>query len=398
MGDVYQYGEFNIAATGYDHGAQSLFNTRDAVPSQQFPVYVDFHSRRKDAEHFEGYYIKVNERGFYEAVIDGPLNSRGWVAQEWALSPAVVHYTPKETWWDCSDIIACETFMTGSENWDPSEIYKHRRIRALSDDNKEPIYRFWRQFVELYVRTKTTFEKDRFPAAAGIARILGNMLHEGFIAGIWEGDIVRSLVWECLDNVSIPSAPLAPSWSWASVCGRIGNWGFEPNSSAQQLSCISIEVLSDIDGFTSDLEAASLEKSSVRALAVRGPLRTLPQDLSVPVGAGTNGLNYVHVAEDRDHIIPGFQDGSIPDEQAWHLKGSTHLLPLAKDDESVFGLLLQHVPEAQDPNTFHRSGKVHFYFNTIKVAEEYLGISQKDGKYQPSWRFRECGVQDVILI
>ncbi|KAL3293098.1 HET-domain-containing protein [Colletotrichum asianum] len=398
MGEVYQYGECNTAATGYDHGNQSLFGTRDAIPFQQFPVYIDCYFRGNPGQHFKGFYVKVNERGFRDAVINGPLDSRGWVAQEWALSPAVLHYTPEEIWWDCDDRIACETLPSGAENWDPLELCTNRRIRSLIDGNKEPSYRFWRSFIQLYAHTETTFEKDRFPAVAGIARILGNMLHEGFIAGIWEGDIVRSLVWECRDELSIPSTHLAPSWSWACVCGRISGWGFETNSLAHQLGCVSIQVLSDIDGFTSDLEATSLEKSNVRALAIQGPLRKLPHDLSVEIGEGINGVRYVDVIEDRYRMNLGLQDGSIPDEQAWRLEGSTHLLPLAKDEESVYGLLIQHVPEAPDPNTFRRSGKVHFYFDTIEVAEEYLGISQKDGEYQPSWRFRECGVQDVVLI
>lgn len=401
MGDVYRYGEFNIAATGYDNGEPGLFSKRDAIPSKHFPVYLN--SNFVDMNHveynFNGLYINANEFGFIELIVGSPLNSRGWVAQERTLSPAIVHYTPKEVWWECSDMIANETMPSGLENWNLESNGSTGHLRSLEGVEKEEIHKFWRRFIRFYANTKLTLDKDRLPAVAGIARILRDMLNEKYIAGIWENDIARSLVWGCRGDLSMPSTQLVPSWSWASVCGIIGGFHFHPSSSAQVLSCVEIEALFEVDGISSDLEQTSLERSSVRALSVRGPLRKLPHDLSVDFGEGKETVYRIDVVEDKNHIISWVEaGGKVPDEYAWRLNGSTHLLLLAKGRSVVSGLLLQHVPEAEESNTFRRSGHVAFHFSDPERLEEYLGILQKDGEYQPSLRFAESGVQDVILI
>ncbi|KAH0426448.1 hypothetical protein CcaCcLH18_10333 [Colletotrichum camelliae] len=219
MGNVYQYGELNIAATGYDDGDKGLFCMRDPIPSNQFPIHLDFELRGEQGERstVNGFYIKARGRGFVDDVIRGPLNSRGWVAQERALSPAIVHYTPKVIWWECGCMIANEALPGGQAEWDPYREYTPWQVRSLGVAEKESIYEFWKRFIGFYAATKITFEKDRFPAATGIARILGKMLNERFIAGFWEGDIARSLLWGCYGVASIPSAQVAPSWSWASM-------------------------------------------------------------------------------------------------------------------------------------------------------------------------------------
>lgn len=404
MGDVYRYGEFNIAATGYENGERGLFSKRDAIPSKHLPVYSNF--KLVDENPFEwnfnGFYINANHNGFREFIVESPLNSRGWVAQERTLSPAIVHYTPKEVWWECSDMIANETMPSGLENWNRKSNWSTGHLRSLEGVEKEEIHNFWTRFIWFYATTKLTLDKDRLPAVAGIARILSDMLNEKYIAGIWENDIARSLVWKCGSDISIPSTQLVPSWSWASVCGNIGGLHFQPSSSAQVLSCVEIEALFEVDGISSDLEQTSLERSSVRALSVRGPLRKLPHDLSVDFSEFSEGnktVYWIDVVEDKNHIIPWVEaGGKVPDEYAWRLNGSTHLLLLTKEENLVCGLLLQHVPKAEESNTFRRSGQVEFNFNDLEGLEEYVGILQKDGKYQPSLRFAESGVQNVNLI
>lgn len=403
MRDVYRYGEFNIAATGYENGERGLFSKRDAIPSKHFPVYLNSNlvGVNRFEYNFNGFYINANGNGFREFIVNSSLNSRGWVAQERTLSPAIVHYTPKEVWWECSEMIANETMPSGLENWNLRSRWSTGHLRSLEGVEKEEIHNFWRRFIRFFADTKLTLDKERLPAVAGIARILRDMLNEKYVAGIWENDIARSLVWACRSDISIPSTQLVPSWSWASVCGDIDGFHFQPSSSAQALSCVEIEALFEVEGISSDLEQTSLERSSIRALSVRGPLRKLPHDRSVRNGEGNKTVYWIFVEEDKNHIIPWVEaGGKVADEYAWRLNGSTHLLLLAKDGRMVSGLLLQHVPEAEESNTFRRSGQVEFYFKDLEVEEleEYLGILQKDGKYQPSLRFAESGVQDVILI
>lgn len=47
---------------------------------------------------------------FETDVEKGELNRRGWVLQERALSQRTLHFTSKQTYWECGDGIKCETF------------------------------------------------------------------------------------------------------------------------------------------------------------------------------------------------------------------------------------------------------------------------------------------------
>jgi hypothetical protein len=63
--------------------------------------------------------IKVNSIGhlsisetvddFEKDVQEAPLNRRGWVLQERALSRRIIHFTKNQTYWECGDGIRCET-------------------------------------------------------------------------------------------------------------------------------------------------------------------------------------------------------------------------------------------------------------------------------------------------
>lgn len=46
---------------------------------------------------------------FHKDVELGPLNQRGWVLQERALSRRMIHYTSSQMYWECGAGIRCET-------------------------------------------------------------------------------------------------------------------------------------------------------------------------------------------------------------------------------------------------------------------------------------------------
>lgn len=54
-------------------------------------------------------YLCESMDNFQEDVIDGPLNRRGWVLQERALSRRTIYFTDKQTYWECGEGIRCET-------------------------------------------------------------------------------------------------------------------------------------------------------------------------------------------------------------------------------------------------------------------------------------------------
>ena len=57
-----------------------------------------------------GIYVSNNVGNFHDDVDDGKLNKRGWVLQERVLSPRIIHFTEKHTYWECGERVRCENF------------------------------------------------------------------------------------------------------------------------------------------------------------------------------------------------------------------------------------------------------------------------------------------------
>lgn len=405
MGDVYQYARCNIAAAGYDwDGSPGLFAERKAV-SQLHPILsVDCVLDDKErAVPFRGLFFRGDRFGFRDAMDRSFLNSRAWVAQERALSPAIIHFTPELMWWECNELIGSEAFPMGIsvESYDENR-FKACTIRSLSPrSHPEDIYAFWRKFFGFYASCDLTHEQDRFQAALGIARTLSTLIDDNFIAGFWEGDLIRSLI-KCRSSQieDVPDTWRGPSWSWASL--RADYDAEFQGSGAQPLNGVTVRVLSEVPGFKSDLDSTWLEKSDVRGLEITAPLRKLSADKrggyhGEPPGRVSSRFQY-----DMEGEVSSAVD--IPEEQAWRLLDPTHVLFLAKEcyegrtSPSTLALLVQQVLGVEDRSTFRRIGTARLTFDNEETIEEYLGPQQENGEYVPSPDFGERGLQEIILI
>ena len=98
--------------------------------------------------------------------------------------------------------------------------FKETRISARE------LYQSWDLLIHDYSYRSVTFDKDRLPAIAGLARVMGEVLRDQYLAGLWKGDLLEGLVWESagammsrglnshLQNIRRRNY-VAPSWSWA---------------------------------------------------------------------------------------------------------------------------------------------------------------------------------------
>lgn len=407
MGGVYSNGEFNIAATGYEDGLSGLFSERKPfrlMHTVLCPNSVLFDWRRgyKKKYPFKGIYIRIDESDFFQQVNIGPLNDRAWVAQERTLSPAIIHYTQEQMWWECNQVIASESFPEGQSSgfqfWESTEGSGRDRIRSLSNkSDRKDIYSFWRTFISTYASMGMSYHKDRFPAVVGIARLISELIDDNIVAGFWEGDLLHSLLMHRMvyTHRAVLPVQLAPSWSWMSFSATLMLTCFN-ESALEPLNGVSIIVLSDIPGFKSDLQLPSLEKSGVRGLAIRGALRRLLDGFDKQSGW------YRRVDTYDDNRKPAkLRRDTIPQEQSWRFNPPTHMLLLARepiwDAAGVYGLLVQ-LAEVEGTNTFRRCGSIEFDFGAGEKVDEYFGLVEKDGKYKPSLFFEESGLQDLVLI
>ena len=66
-----------------------------------------------------------------------------------------------------------------------------------------------------------TYASDKLVALAGIAERFGDALGTKYVAGFWEDHMLEYLMWHPKSGATGSSLYRAPSWSWASLDGRI---------------------------------------------------------------------------------------------------------------------------------------------------------------------------------
>jgi hypothetical protein len=149
-----------------------------------------------------------------------PLLSRAWVFQERHLAPRTLHFHPSEMIMECKTTLSCE--CTGLDSFTAGSRRNSLDIKTL---DMQTTFDYWIEIVEEYSRLRLTRESDRLPALIGVATTFQRRLETGYLAGIWQTDIARGLLWDVTRYASAdPESealrqrrPHVPSWSWASL-------------------------------------------------------------------------------------------------------------------------------------------------------------------------------------
>ena len=73
-----------------------------------------------------------------------------------------------------------------------------------------------------YSRRSLTYDSDKLPAFSGLCQRLYHVVGGNYLAGLWSRDLLRGLLWYSLEGPIRHAQPYrAPSWSWASVNGKL---------------------------------------------------------------------------------------------------------------------------------------------------------------------------------
>ncbi|KAF4773254.1 hypothetical protein HER10_EVM0008235 [Colletotrichum scovillei] len=153
---------------------------------------------------------------------DEPISRRAWALQEWELAPRRLVFTSSSIHYICPrsalDQIKMKPFFPMYIAW-----LQREEVSAS----------FWDGLVQNYSSRSLTNPADRLPAIEGMAREFDTLLNHRlgrYLAGLWEKQLERSLLWRqggALDiflpesQRSRPEKWVAPSWSWASVQGSV---------------------------------------------------------------------------------------------------------------------------------------------------------------------------------
>lgn len=85
----------------------------------------------------------------------------------------------------------------------------------------------WRHIISDYSGMDLTKKSDRLPAIVGVASQFGDILNIRYLAGLWQTALPGDLLWRTdhtIESGQHRSDYRTPSWSWASVDGKIKHY------------------------------------------------------------------------------------------------------------------------------------------------------------------------------
>lgn len=199
------------------------------------------------------------------------LSSRGWCYQERLLARRYLSFGQRELIWECNTTCHCESSdvstpdpsLSATGNTIDDSDHDYNLFLRLSRSSDTDLYRFWMsKVVQHYAHRNLTRYTDRLVAIQGVVSVLEKRLNDEYVYGIWKRDALWGLSWTT--RVAGPCVPLdiAPSWSWASVYGRV-SYGLWPERHW------SFEL---VEFSSLDEDPVSRNTSSLRSVQLRGQL------------------------------------------------------------------------------------------------------------------------------
>jgi hypothetical protein len=118
----------------------------------------------------------------------------------------------------------------------------------LSKALRWTFYYFWYETVAEYSIRSLTFAADKLPAMAGLASRVHDITEDQYLAGHWRCQLAKSLFWNRYRRAWRRAIYRAPSWSWASMDGRIG-WRFlDTHEQYSEAAIKVIDAQTDVQG------------------------------------------------------------------------------------------------------------------------------------------------------
>ncbi|KAF4627985.1 hypothetical protein G7Y89_g10167 [Cudoniella acicularis] len=270
MREVYSGAVLTITAANSPSTISGIFFQREAK-SPKVPIkwkIPDDSQKRRDLERTSEVYLRPGSELWDHKLQASRLMTRGWTLQEGLLAPRTLSFGEQQMIWECPQHQADE----GGRITQATEDYRVKGfIQGLIQIEREPApkprqnllgrltqlslrsnkqdpwwktygianpYDKWYDIVQQFTGRSLTVDTDVLPALAGIARAFQPLLNDTYCAGLWEKDILCSLIWARSPRYPTDgssrfdptrrSGYIAPSWSWASLVGKeasmISNW------------------------------------------------------------------------------------------------------------------------------------------------------------------------------
>ena len=234
MADVYENSVCTIAAAGeVNIDPSDCFQTQNPLLHNWCKIAgsVD------NGIFVRAYCSKGLEATLHSSLIEhAALRGRGWIFQERLLSPRMLYFGDREILWVCRQGKASEDNPNGpvtkpifgplvSEIKSTSYGYSDEgrtSFQRLLQGTGEDHHHLWYEVVQAYSKCNLTREGDKLIALSGVAQRIQKLTGWRYLAGVWDETLFHDLLWNLEgDAKRRKMSYVAPTWSWASVEGKI---------------------------------------------------------------------------------------------------------------------------------------------------------------------------------
>lgn len=239
--------------------------------------------------------IKGTLRSAYASaftIYDCPISKRGWVLQEMALSPRILHFTQDQVYWQCRERVDSEDGTLSSsdtEHGTGAETLRESLDRVLLTPNTIPednLPCWWWTWAVDYSSRAFTKMDDKLYAYAGITKFYRRLPGSSeIVLGLLRGRLLNDLWWgftHTKPHRRITATKL-PSWSWLGWEATLlpTKWLFMENDWPQlaQATLLSVDVVWSGQELTTALKKAEIKISG----------RILPMQIGAVITFGMEG-------------------------------------------------------------------------------------------------------------
>jgi hypothetical protein len=191
MSQVYLNALCNISASSACDSNHSPFHSRNPELIRPASLhYTDQYGQKWNK-------ILHDQNVWHNEIADSHISSRAWVLQERLLSPRILHFTRTQIIWECREKHYCELYPnTWPSQHDLSDDMKNDLVRRQFDDEHSlskrerkkrhnDCLKIWKKLVMQYTSCHLTVASDKLPTIGSIAVIMKDLLHDEYVAGMW---------------------------------------------------------------------------------------------------------------------------------------------------------------------------------------------------------------------
>jgi len=262
----------------------------------------------------------------------------------------------------------------------------------------------WYYLVQRYSMRGLTHASDRLVAISGLAKVFSEVLRQPYLAGLWADDLHGGLAWWVDSDVPVyrPETNSAPTWSWASIEGRIvanGGSGFVDEPTFTVVSATAPHIGADPFGpvaggtlvLRGQLQRVRFEAKSPRTMfAVRSGL---DREARPPIEVG-------HSDESEGDSDPGESsaevDGGAVDASNVNHRKPGRIAPSTDAGQTELTLNQPPWPQKLTPSELLNAPNTSEYLSTLrglafKDKTHILGHSSAIGDYYDDLQLNRGG-------